>query len=286
MDSTRKKGIHLAVIPDGNRRFGKEKEGCKLKGYDKGVSAIGNLFKWFIKDRRLETLTLYCFSEDNWQRDDEEVDYIMDIFRNFIVSKIERYESSKDIKDLFREEDFADNESENDGIKGRKPPKIIFKVCSTDFNHPKFPEDIKKTISKINEKYSDVQQERDEDSCEEEEKKTINICFSYDGQKEISQAVAKIISSSSTLFLHHRSDEEKEIPLSRITSEIEKNLLIKSYPDVILRTSGEKRLSSFLAWQSKYSEFIFLDKKWPEIENEDLNFVIEDYLKREKRYGK
>lgn len=56
-------------------------------------------------------------------------------------------------------------------------------------------------------------------------------------------------------------------------------------PDVIIRTAGEQRLSNFLLWQSAYSEFIFVNKLWPDFDKEDLASVISEYQKRERRYG-
>ncbi|MEM1932466.1 MAG: undecaprenyl diphosphate synthase family protein, partial [Pyrobaculum sp.] len=57
-------------------------------------------------------------------------------------------------------------------------------------------------------------------------------------------------------------------------------------PDVVVRTGGEKRLSNFLLYQSAYSELIFLDKLWPEVEREDLIYIVEEYSRRQRRFGK
>ena len=57
-------------------------------------------------------------------------------------------------------------------------------------------------------------------------------------------------------------------------------------PDIIIRTGGEKRTSNFLIWQSWYSEWFFLEKTWPEFEKKDLLNIIEEYKKRERRFGK
>jgi undecaprenyl diphosphate synthase len=58
------------------------------------------------------------------------------------------------------------------------------------------------------------------------------------------------------------------------------------YPDFILRTGGEKRLSNFLPFQSTYSELIFLDKRWPEITKQDFVAALEEFSERKRRFGK
>ena len=57
-------------------------------------------------------------------------------------------------------------------------------------------------------------------------------------------------------------------------------------PELIIRTSGEKRLSNFLTWQSTYSEWIFLDKTWPEFSEQDLKDCIKEFYNRQRRFGK
>ena len=67
---------------------------------------------------------------------------------------------------------------------------------------------------------------------------------------------------------------------------IDANMYNSSQPDLIIRTSGEKRLSGFLLWQSAYSELDFVDKYWPEFEKEDFVKCINDFSARDRRFGK
>ena len=67
---------------------------------------------------------------------------------------------------------------------------------------------------------------------------------------------------------------------------LRKNLWLESEPELIIRTGGEKRTSNFLIWQSAYSEWIFLDKMWPEFTREDLVRCISEFKNRERRFGK
>ena len=109
------------------------------------------------------------------------------------------------------------------------------------------------------------------------DKYTLNIALAYGGREEIIDAVKKV----------GRLIENGKITDREISEElISKNLYLESSPDFIIRTGGERRTSNFLAWQSVYSEWIFLEKKWPEFEKEDLIKCIEDFEKRERRFGK
>ena len=76
---------------------------------------------------------------------------------------------------------------------------------------------------------------------------------------------------------------------SKFSEDIFKNYLTtKEFPDpeLMIRTSGEYRISNFLLWQSAYTEFCFLDKLWPDFNKEDLYHAVLDYQSRERRFGK
>jgi tritrans,polycis-undecaprenyl-diphosphate synthase [geranylgeranyl-diphosphate specific] len=98
----------------------------------------------------------------------------------------------------------------------------------------------------------------------------VNFCIAYGGRQEIVDAVKKIGENSEEI------NEENII----------KNLWIRDAPDLIIRTGGEKRTSNFLMWQSAYSEWIFLDKTWPEFEKQDLLGAIDEFNSRERRFGR
>jgi len=109
-----------------------------------------------------------------------------------------------------------------------------------------------------------------EDSTKNYSNYKINFAIPYGGRKEIIQAVKKLIKNN-----------------QKITEEnIQKNLWVTSCPDLIIRTGGEKRTSNFLPWQSIYSEWIFLDKLWPEFTESDLKKSIKEFYNRQRRFGK
>ncbi len=109
----------------------------------------------------------------------------------------------------------------------------------------------------------------------------LNIAIAYGGQDELVDAVKKIGGKIKKGILDINDINKKEIESNLYTSH-----LPQSSPDMILRTSGEKRLSGFLMWQSVYSELVFLDIFWPEFRKIDLMRAIRTYQKRKRRLGK
>ena len=107
---------------------------------------------------------------------------------------------------------------------------------------------------------------------------TFNIALNYGGRDEITNAVKHIAEKI----------QNKEINIEDITEQmISDNLYTAEQPDpdLLIRTSGELRLSNFLPWQVVYSEFLFIDKNWPDFSEEDLDEAIIEYQKRTRKFG-
>jgi len=105
-------------------------------------------------------------------------------------------------------------------------------------------------------------------------KGTVLVCFNYGGQREIADAARKCV--------------EDGLKPAEITEEaIAKRLYAPNVPplDIIVRTSGEKRLSNFMLWRASYSELLFLDKYWPDMTKQDVTDIIEEYSRRQRRFG-
>lgn len=109
----------------------------------------------------------------------------------------------------------------------------------------------------------------------------LNIAIAYGGQNELVDAVKKIGARIKDGSLDINQIDKEVIESSLYTSH-----LPQSSPDMILRTSGEKRLSGFLLWQSAYSELVFMDVYWPEFRKIDLMRAIRTFQKRGRRLGK
>ncbi len=112
-----------------------------------------------------------------------------------------------------------------------------------------------------------------EEKLKDNKDMVLNIALNYGGRQEIVNAVNSIIGSGIKRI------EEKDINKALYTYPLPD-------PDLVIRTSGEQRISNFLLWQSAYSEFYFTEKYWPEFDKEDLMKAIEDYSKRERRKGR
>lgn len=107
----------------------------------------------------------------------------------------------------------------------------------------------------------------------------LNLAIAYGGQEEITDAIIGIAKKVS----------EGAINPGQINEELIRHSLYTNgapYPDMIIRTGGEKRLSNFLLWQSAYSELFFVDKMWPDFTKEDFLSAIEEFKQRQRRFGK
>lgn len=221
---------HIGFILDGNRRWAVENGLPKLVGHKKGYENLKTIADECF-DRGIQVVSAYIFSTENWNREAEEVNYLMDL-----ALKIFR----KDLNELMEK-----------GIKivvsGRRD-RLSDKLKKA------IDDAVGKTINNT--------------------RGTINICFNYGGQVEITDALAKLIDSG--------------VAASEVTPElIRDNLYHPELPpvDYIVRTSGEKRLSNFLLWDSAYAELEFIDTHWPAFKVEDLDALLIEYAKRSRRFG-
>ena len=107
---------------------------------------------------------------------------------------------------------------------------------------------------------------------------TFNIALNYGGRDELLRATKQIANKV----------KNNEINVEDITEDIiSENLYTKGEPDpdLLIRTSGEKRLSNFLPWQSVYTEILFIDKNWPDFTEEDLDYAIAEFNRRTRKFG-
>ncbi len=102
----------------------------------------------------------------------------------------------------------------------------------------------------------------------------LNIAFNYGGRDEILRAAGKAVADGKNL----ETMTEAELTPYLDTADIPE-------PDLVIRTSGEKRISNFLLWQAAYSEFVFTDVLWPDFTKTDLEAAISDFQNRERRFG-
>lgn len=221
---------HVALIPDGNRRWAREKGKSTLDGHLQGENKGQKAPQWFF-DRGVEVVTAYAFSTENWKRKEEEVKYLMEL--------LER---------VLREE------TGNAVAKGYK----VLISGRIDELPGDLPERCREVVRKT----------------KDHKKGIFNICLNYGGRSEIVDAVSEIVGKG---FAKENIDEDT---ITQYLYNPE-----AGDPDVIVRTSGEKRLSGFQLWESAYSELMFLDKYWPDFSEEDAEYIIEEFSRRKRRFG-
>ena len=119
-------------------------------------------------------------------------------------------------------------------------------------------------------KYIDEAEERSKNGS----KATLAICFNYGGQEEIVRAARQLIEQKMSAC---------EVTLESFAAAIDHPEVPPC--DLIVRTSGEQRLSDFMLWRSAYREFLFLDKFWPEMTGDDVTAILEEYVNRQRRFG-
>ena len=128
-----------------------------------------------------------------------------------------------------------------------------------------FPKEVKEAMDVVMEKTKDYNDY------------VVNVAMAYGGRTEVIDATRKI----------SQQIKDGTLDVDEINEEtFSKNLYMEDEPDLIIRTGGAHRTSNFLVWQSAYSEWVFLEKTWPEFEKEDLVKAIKDYSKRQRRFGR
>jgi len=106
------------------------------------------------------------------------------------------------------------------------------------------------------------------------QKGILNICLNYGGRAEIIDAVRKMIKNKVDINQVHEGMMKKYLYHGELGD-----------PDIIVRTSGEQRLSGFQLWQSAYSELMFIKKYWPDFEESDVDLILAEYAQRKRRFG-
>lgn len=214
---------HVAIILDGNGRWANKRGLPRNIGHYNGAI---NLFKIANHANKLgvKLLTVYAFSTENWNRPEEEVNYLMQKPLEYLNKNLDK------IKDINY--------------------KIIFVGRRT-----KLPNVTLEVVNKL------------EESTKDNQGMTLQIAFDYGSKEEIINAFNQIDKPFT---------EEK----------IKDHLYVREDVDLLIRTSGEMRLSNFLLWQNAYAEFIFVKKHWPAFTTRDLEKSIKIFNKRNRRFGK
>lgn len=222
---------HLAIIPDGNRRWSEKNGIDKREGYAKGIEHIGDVLKW-CKAADIRMLTMWGFSTDNFKRDKGEIQELFGLFKKNLKKALDSDEKNKH------------------EVRVRFFGRIRL-----------FPKEIQEMIRKA------------EEISSKNSAYQLNLLLSYGGREEIVDAVNSIL-----------SEGLKEVDEETISEHLYTAGLPD--PDLIIRTSGEQRLSGLMPWQSAYSEFYFCQKLWPDFSEDDFKDALDKFAKRKRRFGK
>ena len=227
--------MHIAIIMDGNGRWAQKRGNQRIFGHKNGVAAVRDTVE-AAAELRLEYLTLYAFSTENWNRPRTEIDALMAL----LVSTI-----NKETKTLL-----------DNNVR-------LLTIGDIDSMPANVSEKLKIAMKKTS-------------HCTGLK---LILALSYSSRWEIVNAVRNIAAKL----------EKGEIRATDIDKSLFEQYLNTSgipEPELLIRTSGEYRLSNFLLWQMAYTELYFTDTLWPDFRREDLYKAIINYQCRERRFGK
>ena len=225
---------HIAVIMDGNGRWAQARGLPRVEGHRRGANTVRRISE-ACRELGVSYLTLYCFSNENWKRPQEELSFLMGLLKTYLI---------------------------------QERPTLL-------------KNDIRLTIIGRREGIpEDVQAEMDRSVELSKNGKSLTLCLAinYGSRQEIVDAVRSIAGQVQSGVLDPAVIDEATIASHLYTSGMPD-------PDLLIRTSGEMRISNYLLWQISYSELWITEKAWPEFDKDDLVQAIADFNKRDRRFG-
>lgn len=239
---------HVAIIPDGNRRWAKARGLDTLAGHRKGLDRVVELVR-ASRDMGIHTMTLWAFSTENWHRSKGEVTYLMDLFTGMIDENLkEAHERQSKIIHL--------------GRKDRIPKKLLEKIIKAE----RETADYSRHVLNVALDYGG------HDEVLRAIKRLMEDASAADIRKN-----GFLYQSLGTY--HHK------YPIYKFSQYLDTGNQPYPYPDLVIRTSGEQRTSGLMAWQLAYSEFYFEPKDFPDFTPVRLRKAVLDYAHRQRRFG-
>ncbi len=223
----------VGFIMDGNRRWAKARMLPTLEGHKRGADAFFEIVK-AVRDAHILHAVFYAFSSENWNRSEQEVNYLMTLFSERIDTLNTKLAQGDSIEE-----------------------KVRFRFIG---DLSRFGQDLQEKIQKVEEEtasYTDT---------------TIWIALSYGGRAEILSAVNRAVEQGVEV-------SESDFRALLWSAEM-------SDPDLIIRTGGEKRLSNFMTWHAVYSELLFTDLLWPDMNRDTFTELLAQYYERKRNFGK
>ncbi len=233
MQSENPKGLHVAIIMDGNGRWAMRRGMPRIAGHRAGVAALRRVVER-APDVGISCLTVYAFSSDNWRRPASEVQGIFWLLRAFLRLETERLRQ-----------------------RGARLQVIGRRDRLTE----------------------SVLREIDKAECATAAGRRLHLRVAIDYSSR--DAIARVAADVTSALLNDGLPSFDSLgPLLREGFTAQSGDV-----DLLIRTGGEKRLSDFLLWESAYAELVFTDKLWPDFDEGDLDAALEEFSRRERRFG-
>jgi undecaprenyl diphosphate synthase len=226
---------HVSIIMDGNGRWAKARGKERVQGHIEGVESVRACVE-AAAEEGVEFLSLYAFSEENWNRPAEEVSALMDL----MMLSIRREVGS-----------FVKN-----GIR-----------CIVLGNRSRLSEKARSAIEGM------------ERETAGGGRMTLVVFLSYSGKWDILQASRRLAEDVAAGKVKAENVDQDTFSQYLITAGVPD-------PDLLIRTSGEQRISNFLLWQAAYTEFYYTDVLWPDFRKPEFRAALEAYAHRSRRFGK
>lgn len=226
---------HVAIIMDGNGRWAKKRLLNRVKGHEKGADAVRGIVRT-CRELKIQVLTLYAFSTENWQRPAAEIKALMALLKKFLI------EEEKELK------------QNNIRLEVIGQPQRL-------------PDDVRAIIEQVRKATAANNGLR------------LNLALSYGGRTEIVDMVRAIAAKAAAGTLPAEAIDEALVAKHLYTHDIPD-------PDLMIRTSGELRISNFLLWQLAYAELFVTPTLWPDFSPDEFLSILRDFQQRERRFGK
>lgn len=231
--------VHVSIIMDGNGRWAQRRGMERVSGHVNGVESVRACVE-AAAEEGVKYLSLFAFSEENWNRPEEEVSTLMGLMMRSIVDEVDSL-AAKGVS--FR---VLGNLSRLDGALVDAIRKAVELTAPAPGKEPLL---------------------------------TLIVFLSYSGKWDILQAAKRMAEDCLSTGKSPETLGAGDFSRYLVTDGV-------PAPDLIIRTSGEKRISNYLLWQAAYSEFVFVDTMWPDFRKEEFRQALEEYSRRSRRYGK
>ena len=226
---------HIAVIMDGNGRWARQRGLPRSAGHQAGMTAVRECLEG-CREARVEILTLFAFSQENWQRPPEEIEALMALLTEYVARE------GADLRDQ----------------------GVTVRVLG----------DVARLTPAARAAVELIQADTASGTA-----LTLNICLSYGSRAELVRAARLLASEVAAGRLRPEDIDEAALADRLYTAGLPD-------PDLLIRTSGEHRLSNFLLWQLAYAEIHVTPVLWPDFTRRDLLEAILEYERRERRFGR